>query len=313
MDDFNIAAHPNDGYFKAVFSNTARAALFFQEHLPPELVAQTDWSSLRLLPGSFVKQSLQQSHSDLLFSVSIAGCETLLYLLFEHQTTVDPAMPLRVLGYKMEIWQTHWKEHGLPLPIVIPFVLHQGPDTWHVSTQFSDLMDIPASIADAILPYIPKFQHALLDLSLSNGATSQSHAELRLVMKLMKLARTKDLAGFLQWFREEAAQLGWQVPIELVSLSFMYVLHADASIDLQQIEDSLHQLTQGKEEIMSLAQRLRIEGRAEGEVLGKILLLQQLMGEPQSTREELVQLSLSDLEARFATLEASYTERFKRP
>ena len=93
MDEIDLSAHPNDGYFKAVFSDPKHAAMFFQSHLPAEIVARADWSTLALLPGSFVKQSLQQAHSDLLFTVRIAGRETLLYLLFEHQTTVDPPCP----------------------------------------------------------------------------------------------------------------------------------------------------------------------------------------------------------------------------
>ena len=33
---------------------------FFKSHLPPEIVAWIDWPSLAVLPGSFIKSSLQQ-------------------------------------------------------------------------------------------------------------------------------------------------------------------------------------------------------------------------------------------------------------
>lgn len=123
------AAHTNDGFFKAVFSQPKHAIAFFKSHLPPAITAKVDWASLVVLPGSFVKSSLQQVHSDLLFSVRIGGCETLLYLLFEHQSSPDPAMPLRLLGYVTEIYTKHHKSHGFPLPPVLPFVFHQGPET----------------------------------------------------------------------------------------------------------------------------------------------------------------------------------------
>ncbi|MGL5018070.1 MAG: Rpn family recombination-promoting nuclease/putative transposase, partial [Luteolibacter sp.] len=84
------AAHTNDGFFKAVFSQPEHATAFFKSHLPPVLTTKIDWPSLVVLPGSFVKTSLQQVHSDLLFSVRVSGRETLLYLLFEHQSTPDP-------------------------------------------------------------------------------------------------------------------------------------------------------------------------------------------------------------------------------
>ncbi|MEN3943436.1 Rpn family recombination-promoting nuclease/putative transposase, partial [Prosthecobacter sp. SYSU 5D2] len=60
MLDADLAAQPNDAYFKAVFSDPVYATAFFQRHLPAETAALVDWPSLVLLPGSFVKGSLQQ-------------------------------------------------------------------------------------------------------------------------------------------------------------------------------------------------------------------------------------------------------------
>ena len=42
------------------------AARFFKGHLPEHIASLVAWESLRLVPGSFVKQSLQQAHGDLL-------------------------------------------------------------------------------------------------------------------------------------------------------------------------------------------------------------------------------------------------------
>ena len=123
------AAHTHDGFFKAVFSNPQHASAFFQSHLPPGIVAHTDWSTLALIPGSFVRSSLAQMHSDLLFSVRVGERETLLYLVFEHQSRPDPAMPLRLLSHVTEIFLKHHKEHGFPLPAVLPFVRNTTNDS----------------------------------------------------------------------------------------------------------------------------------------------------------------------------------------
>ena len=56
------AAHTHDGFFKAVFSQPEQATAFFKSHLPPEIVVRIDWPSLVVLPGSFIKSSLQQVH-----------------------------------------------------------------------------------------------------------------------------------------------------------------------------------------------------------------------------------------------------------
>ncbi len=64
------AAHTNDGFFKAIFSQPQHATAFFKSHLPAEIVAQIDWPSLAVMPGSFVKTNLQKLHSDLLFPMA---------------------------------------------------------------------------------------------------------------------------------------------------------------------------------------------------------------------------------------------------
>ena len=97
------AGFPNDAFFKEMFSDPPRAIAFFQSHLPPAIVAKVDWPTLKVLPSSFIKSGLQQVSANLLFNVKIGGVDALLYLLFEHQSTVDPTMPLRMLGYIAEI------------------------------------------------------------------------------------------------------------------------------------------------------------------------------------------------------------------
>lgn len=101
-DITELAAQPHDAYFKQIFSDTEYAVAFFRGNLPRALVDKAEWESICLLPGSFVKSDLKQTHSDLLFSVRLRSSdfarEILLHILFEHQTTVVPFMPLRMLS-----------------------------------------------------------------------------------------------------------------------------------------------------------------------------------------------------------------------
>lgn len=55
----------------------------------------------------------------------------------------------------------------------------------------------------------------------------------------------------------------------------------------------------------------RLEGRQEGERIGKLQLLEQLMGAPISPSENLAGLSLAELKGRFADLHLRYEARFK--
>lgn len=315
------AAHTNDGFFKAVFSQPEHATAFFKSHLPPALVPSIDWTTLTVLQGSFVKASLQQVHSDLLFSVLIGERETLLYLLFEHQSSPDPCMPLRLLGYVTEILTQHQKSRGFPLPPVLPLVLHQGPSTWNVSTAFEDLFELPEEVADALLPFLPRFQHLLLDLTRFDPATGETDTRMQVVLQLMKLARQKELLRFFQWLARYSAS---ELPTNLLGLMLLYALHADSNLDAEAIYLSLSSNPELEKSTMSVAEKLIAQGRVEGISqgisqglskgvwIGRIQLLQDFLGEPIRPHDELESLEIQDLEALHANLHHEYEVRFKR-
>lgn len=307
------AAHTHDGFFKAVFSQPEHATAFFKSHLPPEITGRIDWPSLALLPGSFIKSSLQQVHADLLFSVRMGERETLLYLLFEHQSTPDPAMPLRLLGYVMEIFTQHHKAHGFPLPPVLPLVLHQGPDAWHVSTAFEDLFELPEDLAPALRPYLPQFRHALLDLTRFDPASDEADTRLRVVLQLMKLARQKELLRFFRWLAGFSAS---ELPDTLLGLMLLYALHADSDLDAEKIYHSLSNNPELEKNTMSVAEKLiaqgREAGREEGLWIGRIQLLEEFLDLPTSAGESLAALSLEELKALQERLHGEYELRFKQ-
>ena len=312
----DLAAHPNDAFFKSVFSEPEQATAFFKKHLPPAIVAKIDWSSLAVLPSSFIKSSLQQVHSDLLFSVRIEDRESLLYLLFEHQSTVDPTMPLRLLAYITEILTSRFKTHGLPLIPVIPFILHQGPEQWNVSTKFEDLFELPDDLAVSLQPFLPKFDYALLDLSIYDPAQEEDHPQLRIILNLMKLAREQELLRFFEWLAET---LSTSMPDTLLSRLLLYALHADSKLDAHEIYRSLNDNPELKQRAMSVAEKLKAAGRMEGISqgisqglwIGKIQSLEEFLGKEQTASESLETFSVDQLETIHLGLHQAYEARFK--
>ncbi len=305
------ATHTHDGFFKAVFSQPEHAVAFFKSHLPPGLVQRIDWSTLVPLPGSFVKSSLRQAHSDLLFSVRIGGRESLLYLLFEHQSTPDPVMPLRLLAYIVEILTEHYESHGLPLPAVLPFVFFQGPGTWKISQDFEDLFDLSADVRESLLPYLPKFKHALLDLTKFDPAGQGSDLRIRAVLQLMKLAREKKLLRFFEWLAGLPAEA---FPDNLLRLMLLYAMRSDSEIDVETIYHSLSTNPELKKSAMSVAEKLEARGRKEGRnegreeglkagerrgaLKGAIGVLEEFLRIPPSTMDSLDALTTEELELR---------------
>lgn len=140
---------PHDALFKAAFSSPERAAEVLRSVLDPELAAQIDWPGLTLRPGSFIDEELQASHTDLLYAARMRGDEIRIYLLLEHQSTLERWMALRLLKYMNRIWDDHVaNERGAcSLPPVLSVVLYHGDRAWSAVTEFSQLVDLSGAAA----------------------------------------------------------------------------------------------------------------------------------------------------------------------
>ena len=126
--------HPHDHLFKRVFGVPAEVASFLQARLPQSLCRSLRWSTLRRHPASYVDPHLRDTVSDLLFEITHAepGADQAplwLYLLFEHQSTPDFWLRLRLLGYCCRIWERARRERkdARYLRPILPLVFYQGP------------------------------------------------------------------------------------------------------------------------------------------------------------------------------------------
>jgi predicted transposase YdaD len=80
----------HDLFARYTFGHPERAEAELRAVLPAPVVAEVDWSSLRLESGSVVDPELRETESDLLFTAHLrTGRSLLVYVLLEHQSTVD--------------------------------------------------------------------------------------------------------------------------------------------------------------------------------------------------------------------------------
>lgn len=83
---------PHDLFARYTFGHPERAAAELRAVLPAHVVSEVDWSSLRREPVSVVDPELRETESDLLFTARLhTGQSLLLYVLLEHQSSVDVA------------------------------------------------------------------------------------------------------------------------------------------------------------------------------------------------------------------------------
>lgn len=153
----------HDALVRRVLGDLATAGAWLQARLPEDMVQRLDFATLQLQPGMFVDEELRRSETDVLFRVRHkSGRSVFVYVLVEHQSTVDFWLRLRLLRYHARIWEQERMRqpavHEL-LPIV-SVVLHHGPREWTPSSRFEDLYN--AEVRN--LPGICRFGHVLVEL-----------------------------------------------------------------------------------------------------------------------------------------------------
>jgi predicted transposase/invertase (TIGR01784 family) len=269
---------PHDALFKAAFGQPDLARSELEFVLPPAVRTHLDLATLEVCPGSFVDDELRHAHTDLLYRTRTrSGAEVLVYVLFEHQSTFDPRMPLRLLRYVVGVWEAWEREHpGLKLPVVIPVVLSHDPGGWLAPPEFASMLDASPDVLAAMRPYLPLFRFVLDDLeavSLDALAARRLHA-LALLVELAfwsarSLSRLESAAPHMSAIiqksgRDDRAR-------SLLRQLYAYLLRdGPQEVEVTQVRAILERIAgeEGKEDVMNAGDQLIAQGHAKGLVDG---------------------------------------------
>jgi len=276
-------ANIHDAFCKQALGDPGRAKQFLREHLPLAIAALLSDQPPELLPVSFVDEGLRQHHSDLLFRVGLkTGGEAFVYMLIEHKSAPDPLARLQLLRYIIRIlmrWVEERREAKLPvlpLPPVIPLLVHHGPNGWSASTDFADLF---GPVPDALRPYLPQFHHALVDLIGIPDSELSVDAALRMRLKAMKYALWPDLVRRLEVILADAGTLD---DVDVVAV-LIYIMSVKGDIGEAAVREALRRIAPSRtEEFMSSWVQAYInqgeaKGKADGLIEGEAkMLLRQL-------------------------------------
>jgi predicted transposase YdaD len=312
-----VSTKPHDAFVRATFSQPEHARGELMHLLPAALSARLDWASLALTPSSFVDQALEDSQSDLLFSVQLDGRPAFLYLLFEHQSTPDPLLVYRQLKYEVRIWERWLEEHprARKLPAIVPVLLSHAPGGWAAATRFEELLDVDEETMALVAELVPRFRLLLDDLSAESDEALRSRSMTalgRIALWCLKTARSTDelvsgMAGWAELLRAvraaprgaAAMALVWRylftvhdAPERRVLPALAAVLEEEQEKDMASIADQLIEkgLQRGLQEGMG-------KGMEKGERRVLTRLLERRFGAlPGTARERIEQASLADLE-----------------
>ena len=287
-----------------------------------ELVELIDFSQLSQINRSFIPDNLREQESDLVFSVPLQSeseaDELLIYILIEHQSTVDSTMGFRVLFYMTQIWDSQrreWESDNVPksqwrFRSILPILFYTGEQRWHTPLTLNAIMDIP----DMFSRFVPTFDILFLSVKETDESdlTKSDHPLGWLLTVLQKEHANKEAIrtalieamSHINTLGEEQAQQRRRA----ISYLLLLILHrrpADEHAELSTLVDQQIEQPSDREEVGIMAQTMaehlieQGETRAKQEALLKLIRFQ-FESVPESVTNEITLIqSLARLDSLF--------------
>jgi hypothetical protein len=165
------------------------------QQVVPALADGFDCDRSRFLDREFPLDDSRYREADLPFEVPFRlGTQevwALVYVLIEHQSAEDRAMPLRLLLFLALYWERQWRaweQRAAPRPPlslspVLPLVLYTGAEPWQNNRSLHDMLGEPTEFHGFVTAWAPLFwelsEHNADELLNSGEAWQQMLAVLR--------------------------------------------------------------------------------------------------------------------------------------
>jgi predicted transposase YdaD len=232
-----MAQAPHDQLFKAVFSRPTEAASFLQAHLPPALAAAIRWDLLTCIKSGFEDPDGTASEADLVFATHLEmedasePTDIEIAILFEHQSTPDDHMPLRLLGYMLRTFEAQLNARSRKRPVpVIPVVLYHGSRRWTTPISFAEWMALTPAAHRLVSPFLPDFTYILEKRQPARPDAYRGSDTIRLVRLVLDHVRSpgffssladSDWSAVLVRLDKDATNQG-VVPVLAMVINYVY-------------------------------------------------------------------------------------------
>ena len=250
--------------------------------LASELVELIDFCQLTQINRSFIPNTLREQESDIVFRVPLRSDsekdEILIYILIEHQSTVDTTMGFRVLFYMTQIWdyqRREWDSQNVPnnerrFRPIIPIVYYTGSQQWKTPLTLDARMDTP----EALVRFVPKFDSLFLNVKETDEAelTKTDHPLGWMLTVLQKEHADKETISnalleaisHINTLDEEQAKQRDNAIIYLLQL----ILHRRSAAEQQDLLTLIDQHTLGME-VGTMAESIIEQSQRQGETRAK--------------------------------------------
>ncbi|EON6526800.1 Rpn family recombination-promoting nuclease/putative transposase [Salmonella enterica subsp. enterica serovar Salford] len=265
MKKKNSPPTPHDAAFRQFLAQPEIARDFMELHLPAELRAICDLSTLKLESGSFVEDDLRQYFSDVLYSLKTTEGTGYVHVLIEHQSSPDVHMAFRMTRYAVAAMQRHLDAGHKKLPLVIPVLFYVGKRSpYPYSTRWLDEFDNPELAGKVYGGAYP-----LVDVTVIPDDEIMGHRSMAALTLLQKHIHQRDIATLTDQLATLLMADYLSSP-QVVAL-IHYLLQAGESADSEAFVRELAQrVPQHGDALMTIAQQLEQKGLEKGIEKGRI-------------------------------------------
>lgn len=121
--------HYHDKIFKEILSNEEEILLLIRKYLGYDKGKEIEKDDLEKYDKEFITKKFRKREADLLYKIK----EKEIFILIEHQSTVDKNMAERVTTMCLEIIESRNIKRGIKneYPLIVPIVLYTGTKKWN--------------------------------------------------------------------------------------------------------------------------------------------------------------------------------------
>ena len=255
----------------------------------PDIETFLDFSRITYEKRSFISEALRERESDVLLSVPFQedtdATDTdalLVYILIEHQSTVDKTMGFRLLSYMMQIWEAQrreWETAKTPenerrLQPILPILFYTGDRPWTTPVSLTTIMDVP----EILERFVPSFDTLFLGVKETEAeALTQSGHPLGWLLRVLQKEHADEteiseaLADAMSHIASADEGFAPQVA-EALRYFVQLIFHRRSLDERDALVDIIRQHIQEHKELETMTQTtaefLREQGKAEGKAEG---------------------------------------------
>lgn len=178
----------HDKIMKKILSNKKEAVILLNEIIEPE--ERIKQEEIELVEKEFVTNNFQIREADMIYKIKDKD----VYIVVEHQSKTDYAMPYRIAQYKFETWERtidkeKYKNKNYKLPLVVGILIYTGNPKWNVKQNTNEVETEYKTIINNSLG-IGSF-YFLVDVN--NYSKEELTEKGTLLSKIMLLEKAKSL------------------------------------------------------------------------------------------------------------------------